>query len=139
MNKLKFPYLGNQGILTSGRIMLIAKDDCVLILGKESVGISSTKTVNIDAKESIILSTPNIQLGLNAKQQVIRGTEFVNYFKQFLEDLKSGVAKELKVATAGNIHTAMLAVYTAGVNMENAINRLYDSLDSTLSNKTHTD
>lgn len=139
MNKLQFPYLGNQAIVASGRVMLLAKDDSVLILGKEAVGISTTKTFNVDAKESTIINSPKIQLGLTAKQQIIRGTEFVSYFKTFLEDLKTGVAKELQSSSATNIHTAMLAIYTAGINMENAINRLHDSLDGTLSSKTYTD
>jgi hypothetical protein len=63
MLKPEFPYKGNQIVLSSDRITLHSKTDGIFLFGKAAVGISSTKTVNLDAKEEVYVSSPSIYLG----------------------------------------------------------------------------
>ena len=51
----KFPFDGNQVILTSDRVTLHSKTDGVFLFGKGMVALSSTQTINLDANEKILL------------------------------------------------------------------------------------
>jgi hypothetical protein len=137
MYKPQFPYLGPQAILSSDRVMLYSKKDGIFIIGKQTVAISTQKTLNIDAKEGVIISSPKIQLGLNANQQVLLGTNYVKYFRKFLEELLE-VSKRLKTANATNVYESMLEISIAGMELEKAVIGLSESLNTTLSNTTYT-
>jgi hypothetical protein len=63
MLKPEFPYKGNQIILSSDRVVLHSKNDAVFLFGKAAVGLSSTKTINLDANEEVYVSSPKIYLG----------------------------------------------------------------------------
>lgn len=63
MLKPDFPYAGNQIILSSDRVMLHSKADGIFLFGKAAVGLSSTKTINLDAKEEVYVSSPKMYLG----------------------------------------------------------------------------
>ena len=52
MFKPEFPYKGNQVIISSGRVLLHAKEDFIFLFGKKGVGISTPNTFNIDATEA---------------------------------------------------------------------------------------
>jgi hypothetical protein len=138
MYKPQFPYKSDQIILHSDRVMLFAKNDSVFILGKQSVGISTQNTFNVDAKVSTIINSQKIQLGFNSDQQVMLGTNYVRYLREFLSELDLGVATPLKTANASNIHTTMLNISIAGMNLEKAIKKFKESLNNTLSNTTYT-
>ena len=75
----QFPFKGNQIILSSDRIMLHSKSDAIFLFGKEAVSLSSTRTINLDASESILLDSPVIQLGSKARdlgQPIMLGFTF---------------------------------------------------------------
>jgi len=58
-----FPYLGNQAIITSERVTLLADKDAVFVFGNQAVSLSSQNTVNLDATNKVIISSPIINLG----------------------------------------------------------------------------
>jgi hypothetical protein len=64
----QFPYLGNQVIITSGRVTHHSYDDFVFIFGKKGVAISSPATFTVDASEKTILNSPVIELGFRAQR-----------------------------------------------------------------------
>lgn len=63
----KFPYDGNQLILTSDRIMAHSKNDGIFLFGNKMVALSSIQTINLDADEKILLDCPKIELGGKAE------------------------------------------------------------------------
>ena len=76
MFTLNFPYLGNQVIITSGRVMIESKDDVILLFSKKGVGVSTNGTFNVDAPEKTTLNSNVIELGLRAiadGERVLKG------------------------------------------------------------------
>jgi hypothetical protein len=65
----QFPYLGNQAITTSGRVVLHSYDDFIFLFGKKGVAISSPATFTVDANERTVLASPKIELGFQAESQ----------------------------------------------------------------------
>ena len=53
--KPEFPYLGEQIIINSGRVILNSKDDSVFLFGKKAIGFSSAGTINFDADTQGVL------------------------------------------------------------------------------------
>ena len=86
----QFPYKGNQIIISSGRVVVHAKDDAVFILGKQAVGISSPKTINLDSNEKILLNCSKIELGYKAESQgepIILGKTFTRELNRVMVQL----------------------------------------------------
>lgn len=61
-----FPYLGNQVIISSGRVVHHSYDDFIFLFGKKGVAITSPSTFTVDANERTIIASPKIELGFNA-------------------------------------------------------------------------
>ena len=64
----KFPYTGNQVIITSGRVTHHSYDDFIFLFGKKGVAISSPSTFTVDANERTIIASPKIELGYQAER-----------------------------------------------------------------------
>lgn len=67
MYKPEFPYLGNQAIISSGRVVAHSKDDFIFLFGKKGIGLSTPATVNLDVNERVIIASPKIELGYQAE------------------------------------------------------------------------
>jgi hypothetical protein len=65
----QFPYLGNQVIITSGRVTHHSYDDFIFLFGKKGVAISSPATFTVDANERTIIASPKIELGYQAQSK----------------------------------------------------------------------
>ena len=65
----QFPYLGNQVIITSGRVTHHSYDDFIFLFGKKGVSISSPATFTVDADERTIIASPKIELGYQAERR----------------------------------------------------------------------
>lgn len=70
-------YKGKQAIITSGRVLINAKDDSVLIFSKKAIALSSAGTLNFDSDKEVIVNAPQIQLGLNAEEPLLLGNKTV--------------------------------------------------------------
>jgi len=86
--KPDFPYLGEQIIINSGRVILNSKDDSVFLFGKKAIGFSSAGTINFDADDSIIVNAPNIYLGLGATEPLVKGTQLTIMLDDILDALR---------------------------------------------------
>lgn len=98
MYKPDFPYLGNQVIISSGRVMAHSKDDMIFLFGKKGVGISSPATFNVDANERTIIASPKIELGYEAEitgEPVLLGRSTIVQLGLLLDDVQS-LAKALQ-------------------------------------------
>jgi len=131
MYKPQFPYLGNQAIITSDRVTLLAGKDSVFVFGNEAISLSSQHTINLDAKDKIILSSPKIELGNKAEaigEPVILGNSLVYQLVNLLDNLIEFVTS-VRDATYGdlstiesNIATPADALYNSLPIIRNAIN-----------------
>lgn len=89
MYKPEFPYVGNQAIISSGRVVQHSYDDFILLFGKKGVGVSSPATFTVDANESTIINSPVISLGLGAKQPVLLGETTATQLGSLLEAIQN--------------------------------------------------
>ena len=83
-------YLENQIILNSGRLVLNAKTDSVLISANKQIAITSIGTVGIASDSDINLSAPKVNLGSkDAAQALILGDDFMQQFEALLKGVKN--------------------------------------------------
>ncbi|MEK6885035.1 MAG: hypothetical protein AABY22_35715 [Nanoarchaeota archaeon] len=80
-------YKGEQVVFSSGRVLLNAKSDSVLIFAKEAVALSSAGTLNFDSDGKCIIGSPQIYLGLNATEPLLLGNTSVKWLKDLLDKL----------------------------------------------------
>lgn len=119
----KFPYLGNQVIITSGRVVNHSYDDFIFLFGKKGVAISSPATLTVDANERTILASPKIELGYEAEtkgEPVMLGNSTVFQLGQLLDAiiamsdaLNKLTAEEPETAIAGIKKTTTVLTDTA--------------------------
>jgi hypothetical protein len=86
--KPDFPYLGEQIIINSGRVILNSKDDSVFLFGKKAVGFSSAGTINFDADEAVIVNAPKTYLGIGATEPLVKGTQLTIMLDDILDALR---------------------------------------------------
>lgn len=94
-----------QAIITSGRVVLNAKNDSVLISGGTSIGLSAHESVNIDSDAYIGLDSEKIYLGKKArtspsqrKEGVLLGNQTEDFLEQLLR-MVEGLAIDMQTAT----------------------------------------
>jgi hypothetical protein len=138
----KFPYTGNQIILSSGRVMIHSKDDAIFLFGKQAVGISSPKTINLDANEKILLSSPKIELGARAEtagEPVILGKTFTRELKRVMDQLYIA-GTFLSQASESDLATTMFLIQSAGASLADQVEIFKNVLEreETLSKNTFT-
>ena len=95
-------YNKDQIILNSGRLLLNAKEDAILLFAKEAISFSSTNSVHIncDTKPGFIVNAPEIHLGLAVngvkEEPIIKGDTLklaLNNLLDGLNQLLSGMSK----------------------------------------------
>ena len=83
-------YLENQIILNSGRLVLNAKTNSVLISANKQIAITSIGTVGISSDTSINLVASEVNLGSkDAKQSLVLGDDFMQQFEALLKGIKN--------------------------------------------------
>lgn len=112
-----FPYTGSQAIISSERVTLLGDKDAVFIFGNNAVSLSSQHTVNVDANEKVIVSSPKILLGnKNADQSAfgeptLLGDTLVNELLLLLDGLTEffNQAKNVKYSDLNTLRSNISA------------------------------
>ena len=130
----KFPFDGNQLILTSDRVVVHSKSDGVFIFGKAMIALSSAQTINLDAEEKILLDCAKIELGHKAEtrgQPILLGKVFIDNLVLLLSSLQE----------AGSLMSAANETDTGGslMNLSSAGNVIYSTTDRLLGILQNTD
>lgn len=115
MHKPEFPYLGDQALISSGRVVIHSKDDFVFLFGKKGVAISSPATFTVDADERTIIASPKIELGYQAEANgdpILLGNKTVQQLGFLLDDIKS-LSDALGLMSATNLAIAIPAIQKA--------------------------
>ena len=114
----QFPYIGNQAIITSGRVTHHSYDDFIFLFGKKGVAISSPATFTVDANERTIVASPKIELGYQAEakgEPVLLGRTTAVQLG-FLLDAIQNLSDALNQLKVGEMEVALpLIVQTSNV------------------------
>ena len=112
----QFPYVGNQAITTSGRVVIHSYDDFIFLFGKKGVAISSPATFTVDANERTIIASPKIELGYQAETEgepLLLGNttaKQLGYLLDAVQNLSDALtllnSEELELSTPAIIQTA---------------------------------
>lgn len=108
----QFPYLGNQAIITSGRVVIHSSDDFIFHFGKKGVAISTPATFTVDSNEKTAITAPLIELGYNAKtvgSPMLLGNKTVVQLGLLIDQI-SAVAGALSKLTESNMASALPAI-----------------------------
>jgi len=124
MLKPKFPYLNNQLILSSDRVLLHSKTDAIFLFGKAAISLSSPATINLDSSEKVLIDSPKIELGRKAESDgnpVVKGTELTLILRQLLQQLQNASMLMAQVSES-DLGASMQAIASAGqiINAESA-------------------
>jgi hypothetical protein len=126
-----FPYKGNQIILTSDRVTLHSKNDAIFLFGKQAVGLSSPKTINLDAGEKIILAGPVIELGNKAEalgEPVVLGNTLNQQLQAILSALSTAGTMLAQVSTSSP-GASMQSIASAGKILNQEASRIAEILN----------
>lgn len=141
MYQPKFPYTGNQVIISSGRVTHHSYDDFIFLFGKKGVAISSPATLTIDANEKTTIASPKIELGFNASkigEPILLGTSTAIQLG-FLLDAITNLSKELQKMSAEQLELAVPGIVNTSKVLEGIATRVKAQLNSTcLSKNTFT-
>lgn len=132
MYKPQFPYKENQLILSSDRVILYSKKDSIFLFGTEAVSLSSTKTINLDAVEKVLIDSPKIELGNRAEslgEPVILGNSFLRQVIILLERLKIA-GDEMSNVSESNMAGSFVLIQGAGITISKEADRLISLLRS---------
>lgn len=123
MYKPQFPYLGNQVIITSGRVVHHSYDDFIFLFGKKGVSVSSPATFTVDANERTIIASPKVELGYEAEtkgEPVLLGKTTatqLGFLLDAIQNLSDALGKmsaeELETSISGIIQTSKVLSGTA--------------------------
>lgn len=102
----QFPYLGNQVIVSSGRVVIHSSDDYIFHFGKKGVSISTPGTFTMDVGDKTVIASNNIQLGFNAVEPLLLGRS-TSVQLGFLLDNLSELCDGLSKLNAKNLEAAL--------------------------------
>jgi hypothetical protein len=134
--KPEFPYLGEQIIINSGRVILNSKDDSVFLFSKKAIGFSSAGTINFDADDSIIVNTPNIYLGLGATEPLVKGTQLTIMLDDILDALR--VLSAQLSGTQDSNGVGITNIITASDSLSKSVGRIKNRIKDITSKQNYT-
>lgn len=127
----QFPYLGNQLIFNSGRVLINSKDDSVFLFSSKIISLSSNEGIHINTNKETIVNSPKIQLGLDAKEPLVKGNKLKDIINKLTDDI-STAGEQLLIATDSN-GISIPTVQTAGnilVKSSRRIKKMLKTLNS---------
>ena len=132
MFKPEFPYKGDQIILSSERVLLHSKSDAIFLFGKEAVSLSSTKTINLDAVDKVLLDTKIIELGPKAQalgEPTVMGKSMVTQLRSLVTNLQLA-GDRMSVVASEDLGASMQKIREAGQLIAKESARLKTLLES---------
>lgn len=82
-------YSSNQVLINSGRLVLNANVDSVLISSLKSINLNSQNSVNIDSKNLFVVNSPNILLGgKEATEPLLKGDTTIELLSELVGELR---------------------------------------------------
>ena len=116
----EFPYKSKQIIVSSGRVIVHAKNDGVFLFGKKNVGISSGGDIHMDSNGEIFLDASKISLGSKIDPNNMIGLEPVllgyktNQILIRLSEALTELAQSLGTISESDVPGSMFRLATSG-------------------------
>lgn len=133
----KFPYIGEQATIGSGRILIHAKDDTAFIFADKAVVVSTTGSFHVNATEGTFINSQKVELGLNAQEAIMKGNTTVNDLKLLYNALQ-----KFTVAVGGLSTTepqlAIPKIISSAKVLDRTLERLKNRLPDLLSQVSKT-
>jgi hypothetical protein len=112
-------YQGNQILLTSGRLVLNAQSDGVLISSPSVIHLSAGNAIHLDSSDKIVLSSGEVYLiGRDAEERAVLGDQLILNLKLLLEVLE-GVGMALTTANVDGV--AAVSLNNVGPNLTEVV------------------
>jgi len=134
--KPEFPYLGNQIIINSGRVTLNSKDDSIFLFAKTAIGFSSAGTINFDSDDKFIVNSPQIHLGLDSVEPLVKGNQLELILNDILDSLNNLGRRLSKTRDSNGIY--LTNIVTASKSLRGDIKRLRPLIKDILSKQNFT-
>lgn len=135
MYKPEFPYLGNQALISSGRVLLHSSDDFIFNFGKKGVSLSSPVSITMDAGEKVIIASPRIDLGNKADEQVLLGNTTVKQLGDLCDAIKA-LSEALKQLSDTNFVKAIPGIVTTSTILADRAKEVKTQLEVNCLSKT---
>lgn len=120
--KPKFPYNEDQIILNSNRVSINSKKDSIFLFADKAIGLSSNEGIHFNTDKNIIINGNKIQIGLNAKEPLVKGNQLINFLQRLI-DLLNNVGEQLSESLDSN-GNPIPTVQTSGADLINSSKRL---------------
>ena len=133
-----FPYLGNQAIITSGRVTIHSYDDFIFLFGKKGVAISSPSTFTVDATERTIIASPIIELGYRAErigEPILLGRSTATQLGFIFKAIEN-LAKALKELDSESLESSFPLIVQTATVLEDTAKSVSSKISSKCLSKT---
>jgi len=82
-------YSSPQVLINSGRLVLNANTDSVLLSSAKSINLNSQNSVNVDSKNQFVVNSPNILLGdKKATEPLLKGDITIELLSELVDELR---------------------------------------------------
>ena len=140
MSTPQFPYLGNQVIIKSGRIVNYSSDDYIFLFGEKGVAVSTKGTFTVDTKDRTTIASPKIELGFDAStrgEPVLLGRATVQQLIFLINDIKT-VSDALNKLSTEKISDAIPGIIASTTTLSETATRVSGLLNSPVCLSTNT-
>ena len=134
----QFPYVGNQAIITSGRVTIHSYDDFIFLFGKKGVAISSPNTFTVDANERTIITSRTIELGYRAEtfgEPILLGQSTITQLG-FLFKAIENLANALKELDSESLESSFPLIVQTAVILEDTAKTVSSKISTKCLSKT---
>lgn len=137
MYKPVFPYLGNQAIMSSGRVTIHSSDDFIFNFGKKGIALSTPSTVTMDVGEKVIVASPRIELGYNetSLEPLLLGDTTVRQLGLLLDSISS-LADALSKMSSTQLEVSIPLIITASTTLKEQARSVKAQLEVNCKSKT---
>lgn len=124
----KFPYGGNQALITSDRVMLYSKKENALIYSRQDIGLAAIRNITLNSDQSIITSNKILLGDAFVTEAAILGNTFTIQLTRMLTMLQSA-GNRLQGASTTNPGAAAQSIRLAGQEIVKAVSDMTDYLN----------
>ena len=123
-------FVGEQIILSSGRLLFNSKNDSILLSSFDTINLNSINSVNVDSPTTTVKSDKILLGDKNARESIILGDKFLTDFASLMSTIIT-LSTALQTPIA---HPAAIAFNAAvpitSVQLQNAANKMLNKIQS---------
>lgn len=123
-------FVGEQIILSSGRLLFNSKNDSILLSSFDTINLNSINSVNVDSPTTTVKSDKILLGDKNARESIILGDKFLTDFASLMSAITT-LSTALQTPIA---HPSALAynaiVPVTSVQLQNAANKMLNKIQS---------